>query len=38
MTVLGVLGDADALTPELLEREIAPRTRKPLTEILLVND
>ena len=38
VTVLGVLGDAEALSPELLEREIAPRTRKPLTEILLVND
>lgn len=38
VTVLGVLGDADALSPELLAREIAPRTRKPLTEVLLVND
>jgi len=38
VTVLGVLGDADDLTPELLEREIAPRTRKPLSEVLLVND
>ncbi|MDH6235327.1 nitroreductase family protein [Cryobacterium sp. CG_9.6] len=38
ITTLGVLGDASTLTPELLEREIAPRTRKPLTELLLVND
>jgi len=38
VTVLGVLGDADDLTPELLTREIAPRTRKPLTEVVLVND
>ena len=38
VTVLGVLGDADALTPELLAREIAPRTRKPLSEVVLVND
>ncbi|TFC00648.1 nitroreductase [Cryobacterium adonitolivorans] len=38
VTVLGVLGDAEALSPELLAREIAPRTRKTLTEILLVND
>ena len=38
VTVLGVLGDADALSPELLERERAPRIRKPLTELLLVND
>lgn len=38
VTVLGVLGDADALSPELYARESAPRTRKPLTELLLVND
>ena len=38
VTVLGVLGDADDLSPELLAREIAPRTRKPLADILLVNE
>ena len=38
VTALGVLGALDDLTPELLEREIAPRVRKPLTELLLVND
>ncbi|KGJ71898.1 nitroreductase [Cryobacterium roopkundense] len=38
ITALGVLGDASALSPALLEREVAPRTRKPLSELLLVND
>ncbi len=38
VTVLGVLGDPDALSPELLERERSPRIRKPLAELLLVND
>ncbi|MFO7689911.1 MAG: nitroreductase family protein [Cryobacterium sp.] len=38
VTALGVLGDLDDLTPELREREIAPRVRKPLTELLLAND
>ena len=38
VTVLGVLGDAATLAPELREREVAPRSRKPLTELLLVND
>ncbi|MBG6212708.1 MAG: nitroreductase family protein [Cryobacterium sp.] len=38
VTALGVLGKLDDLTPELREREVAPRTRKPLTELLLVND
>ncbi|MDJ0348627.1 nitroreductase family protein [Cryobacterium sp. PH29-G1] len=38
VTALGVLGNADDLTPELREREVAPRSRKPLTELLLVND
>ena len=38
VTALGVLGDAAALTPELHEREIAPRTRLPLSELLLTND
>ncbi|TFD07473.1 nitroreductase family protein [Cryobacterium sp. TMT1-66-1] len=38
VTALGVLGNADDLTAELREREVAPRSRKPLTELLLVND
>lgn len=38
VTALGVLGELDDLTPELREREIAPRVRKPLAELLLVND
>jgi len=38
ITALGVLGDASTLSPEMLEREIAPRTRLPLTELLLVNE
>ncbi|MDJ0377340.1 nitroreductase family protein [Cryobacterium sp. PH31-L1] len=38
VTALGVLGDAATLAPELHEREIAPRTRKPLTELLLADD
>jgi nitroreductase len=38
ITVLGVLGAAEALSPELYARESAPRTRKPLSELLLVND
>jgi nitroreductase len=38
VTALGVLGDPDALSPELREREVAPRSRKPLSELLLAND
>jgi nitroreductase len=38
ITAIGVLGDVDTLSAELLERESAPRTRKPLAELLLVND
>ncbi|SEO15388.1 nitroreductase family protein [Cryobacterium luteum] len=38
VTALGVLGNAEDLTPELREREIAPRTRLPLAELLLEND
>ncbi|TFC03854.1 nitroreductase family protein [Cryobacterium mannosilyticum] len=38
ITALGVLGDVSLLSRELLERETAPRTRKPLTELLLVDD
>jgi hypothetical protein len=35
---LGVLADVATLPAELLERESAPRTRKPLEELLLVDD
>jgi nitroreductase len=35
---LGVLGDIESLPAALLQRESAPRTRKPLSELLLVND
>ncbi|MFC5929813.1 nitroreductase [Cryobacterium melibiosiphilum] len=38
VTALGVLGELAELAPELREREIAPRVRKPLAELLLVND
>ena len=35
VTALGHLGDVDSLPEGLLEREIAPRQRKPLSEIVL---
>jgi nitroreductase len=35
---LGVLADVESLPADLLERESAPRTRKPLDELVLVND
>jgi nitroreductase len=35
---LGVLADVSTLPAELLERESAPRTRKSLDELVLVND
>lgn len=35
VTALGVLADVSTLDPALLERESAPRTRKPLSELLL---
>jgi nitroreductase len=38
ITAIGVLADVDTLSAELLVRESAPRTRKPLAELLLVND
>ena len=38
VTALGVLGNADDLTAELREREVAPRTRLSLSELLLSND
>lgn len=37
ITALGRLGDADGLPAELLERELAPRTRKPLAELILAD-
>ncbi|HEV7956564.1 MAG TPA: nitroreductase family protein, partial [Marisediminicola sp.] len=37
ITALGVLGDVNALSADLLERESAPRTRKPLSELLLAD-
>lgn len=38
ITAVGVLAAVDTLSPELLERESAPRTRKPLIDLLLIND
>lgn len=38
ITAIGVLAAVDTLSPELLERESAPRTRKPLVDLLLIND
>ena len=35
VTALGYLGDVDDLPEGLLERELSPRDRKPLTEIVL---
>jgi len=37
VTALGVLGDPNTLPDALRERELAPRTRKPLDEILVAN-
>jgi nitroreductase len=37
ITALGRLGDADSLPADLLERELAPRTRKPLAELILTD-
>lgn len=36
ITAIGVLGDVDALPDPLREREVAPRVRKPLGELVLV--
>ena len=36
ITTIGVLGDVDTLPEVLREREIAPRERKPLDELVLV--
>ena len=38
VTAVGYLGDADLLPDPLREREVAPRERKPLDEIVLVRD
>jgi nitroreductase len=38
VTALGKLGDVTAMSAEVLERESAPRTRKPLDELLIAND
>lgn len=38
ITTIGVLGDVDALPDPLREREIAPRLRKPLEELVLVGE
>jgi nitroreductase len=36
ITAIGVLGDVDTLPDPLREREVAPRLRKPLEELVLV--
>lgn len=38
VSAVGVLGDADALPDPLRERELAPRTRLPLDELILVSE
>jgi nitroreductase len=38
ITAIGVLGDVDALPDPLREREVAPRVRKPLDELVLVGE
>ena len=38
VAAIGLLGDADQLPDALREREIAPRNRRALDEIVLVND
>ncbi|WP_223692680.1 nitroreductase family protein [Leifsonia poae] len=38
VTALGTVGDPDALPEPLRSREIAPRTRVPLDDIILVNE
>jgi len=37
VTALGMIGDADALPEPLRQRELAPRTRRPLAENLVVD-
>ena len=38
VTAIGVLGDLDTLPDPLREREVAPRLRKPLEELVLVGE
>ncbi|CAG7606483.1 nitroreductase family protein [Leucobacter soli] len=38
VAAIGLLGDTDQLPDALRERELAPRSRRPLEEIVLVND
>ena len=38
ITTIGVLGDIDALPDVLREREVAPRQRKPLEELVRVGE
>ena len=38
ITAIGVLGDVDTLPDPLREREVAPRLRKPLEELVLVGE
>jgi nitroreductase len=38
ITAIGVLGDVDTLPEPLREREVAPRLRKPLEELVLVGE
>ena len=38
ITAIGLLGDVDALPDPLREREVAPRLRKPLEELVLVGE
>lgn len=38
VTAIGVLGDVDALPEPLREREIAPRLRKPLDELVVAGE
>jgi hypothetical protein len=35
ITAIGTLGDVDALPEGLREREVAPRSRKPLDELVI---
>jgi hypothetical protein len=37
VTAIGLLGDADALPEPLRARELAPRTRRPLEDVVVVN-
>ena len=38
ITAIGVLGDVDTLPDPLREREVAPRLRKSLEELVLVGE